>query len=82
MEDQSIIDEAILAQSNKSEFDEMEHNVADFLEEKTLVTSIDIWIEVFGGRKDSFEKSTQMRIAKILKKLGFKKNNKDKSWAR
>jgi len=80
LEDQSMIDAAISAQSDKSESDEMESLVKEFIEGREKVFSLDVWLDVFGGRKDSFDKSVQMRVAKILKKLGLKRNLKDKSW--
>jgi len=82
-EDEAVINASQEIQDSKSESDDMEIQVDQFLEMATgPFGSLDIWKNVFHGKEDNFTKSTQMRVAKMLKKSGCIKNKMTKKWSK
>lgn len=82
IEDDSVILASRSVHAEKTASDEMTPMVNAWLQKAEMpFHGIDVWGEVFGGRRDNFEKTNQMRVAKILKSLGCVRNAKDKTWA-
>ena len=82
LEDEELTKRAEEVQADKTDGDEMEHLVRLYVESLGVpFHSIDIWKKVFEGQGNTFNKSNQMRVASILRRIGCKRYQKTKMWA-
>tara|TARA_R110000764_G_scaffold205984_1_gene291296 strand:+ start:1452 stop:2891 length:1440 start_codon:yes stop_codon:yes gene_type:complete len=82
-EDEAVINASQEIQNSKSESDDMEIEVDNFLELCTEpFGSLEVWKSVFHGKEENFTKSIQMRVAKILRKSGCVRNKTTKQWSK
>lgn len=81
-EDSQITEGLRVEQSSRVEQDELADEILEYAREHICIKIANLWADVYGGKRENLNRLKQKELAGILKRLGFKKEDRQANGVR